>query len=110
MGADSEDVGFPAAPWSPNLVGSSTKGTAMSKNRIAAGLAVAAFGVALSVGTAVAADLPGNGCSVPCPPTTGQVLPNAEVNAPAPQVEAVAATSPTARRPSWPSPVATSPV
>ena len=52
----------------------------MSRNRIALGVSVAALGLALTVGTAVADDLPGNGCSVPCP--SGDVLPNAEVNAP----------------------------
>ena len=56
----------------------------MPKNRIAVGVAVAAFGVALTVGTAVADVLPGTGCSAPCPPTSGEVLPNAEVNTPAP--------------------------
>jgi LPXTG-motif cell wall-anchored protein len=59
----------------------------MNKHPLAVGVAVAAIGVGLSVGTAVADDLPGNGCSVPCPSTNGEVLPNAEINASGPAAE-----------------------
>jgi hypothetical protein len=55
----------------------------MGNHRIALGVVTVAFGLALTVGTAVADDLPGNGCSVPCPPPSSQVQPTTEVNAPA---------------------------
>jgi hypothetical protein len=47
--------------------------------RIAMGIATAGFGFVLFAGPVAAQELPGTGCSQPCPPS-GDVLPDTQVN------------------------------
>jgi hypothetical protein len=55
--------------------------------RIAMGIATAGVGLALFAGPAAAQELPGTGCSQPCPPPpSGDVLPDTQVNTDNPSV------------------------